>query len=121
MNNDHENTSLKTYQKYLELIYYTNDVIKKFPKSENFALTTQIRTSLYDGLKCLLYSIRLYNKKDKLKYLNELDINLQVLKIQIRLAYKYKYISLKNYETWTELIANIGNMLGRWIESCLKK
>ena len=40
-----------------------------------------------------------YNKQDKLRYLNEFDTNLNLLKVHIRLSYKYKYISLQNYHT----------------------
>ena len=36
------NTSLIIYQKYLELVFYTNDLVRKFPKCENFALSAEI-------------------------------------------------------------------------------
>ena len=103
------NTSLKIYQKYLELIYYSNDIVRKYPKCENFALVKEIKNSLYVGLRNLMYAIKSYNKKDKLKYLNELDVNLNLLKVQIRLSYKYKYITVKNYESWSFLINDVCN------------
>ena len=40
-----ENTNLKIYQKYLELIYYTNDIVRKYPKSETFCLVKEIKNS----------------------------------------------------------------------------
>ena len=114
-------TNLTIYQKYMELVYYTNDLVRKYPKSENFALVKEIKSSMYSGLRLLMYAIKTFNKQDKLKYLNELDINLNLLKVHIRLSYKYQYISLKNYQTWSEHVTNICNMLGAWISSCLKK
>lgn len=119
--NSKNNTSLKIYQKYLELLYYTNDIVRKYPKCENFALVKEIKNSLYVGLRNLMYAIKSYNKNDKLKYLNEFDINLNLLKVQTRLSYKYKYISLQNYQTWSTLITDICNMLGGWILSCQKR
>lgn len=113
--------NLKIYQKYMELIYYTNDIVKKYPKCENFSLVKEIKFSLYSGLRNLMYAIKSYNKQDKLKYLNELDINLNLLKVQIRLSYKYKYISMQNYQSWATIITDICNMLGGWISSCLKR
>ena len=66
--------------------------------------------------------IGLFNEtKEKLQYLNRLDTDLNLLKIHIRISYRYKYISSKNYATWSELVTNVGNMLGGWINSCLKK
>ena len=121
VNNTKKKTNLSIYQKYMELIYYTNDLVRKYPKSENFALVKEIKNSLYSGLRLLMYEIKTYSKQEKLKYLNELDIHLNLLKVHIRLSYKYRYISLQNYETWCTNITDICNMLGAWISSCLKK
>lgn len=112
---------LKIYQKYLELIYYSNDIVRKYPKSENFSLVNEIKNSLYIGLRNLMYAIKNYRKQDKLQYLNEFDINLNLLKVQVRISYKYKYITMQNYQTWSNLITDICNMLGGWISSCLKR
>ena len=114
-------TNLKIYQKYLELIYYTNDLIRKYPKAERFALVQEIKNSLYVGLRNLMYAIKCYNKQEKLRYLNEFDTNLNLLKVHTRLSYKYKYISIQNYQNWSNLITDICNMLGGWINTCLKK
>ena len=114
-------TNLKIYQKYLELIYYSNDIVRKYPKCENFSLVKEIKNSLYVGLRNLMYAIKSFQKQDKLKYLNELDINLNLLKVQTRLSYKYKYITIKNYESWSSLITDVCNMLGGWIISCQKR
>lgn len=113
--------NLEIYQKYLELIYYSNNIVRKYPKSENFALVNEIKNTLYAGLRNLMYSIKSFRKQDKLKYLNELDVHLNLLKIHIRLSYKYRYISMQNYQTWSSLITDICNMLGGWINSCLKR
>lgn len=68
-----------------------------------------------------MYALKVYNKSEKLKYLNELDINLNLLKVHIRLSYRYKYISMQNYSTISKKLTEICNMLGGWINSCLKK
>lgn len=121
MNQSNNAEQLKIYQKYLDLIYYSNDIVRKYPKSEKFSLVKEIKNSNYVGLRNLMYAIKTFQKNDKLKYLNEFDINLNILKVQIRLSYKYRYISLQNYEYWCKLITDICNMLGGWINSCLKR
>ena len=100
--------NLVIYQKYMELIEYTNNILRKYPKSETFALVKECK-------------IKAFHKQDKLKYLNELDTNLHIMKVHIRLSYKYKYISMQNYQSWSNLITNICNMLGGWINSCQKR
>ena len=116
-----ENNNLLMYQKYLDLIYYTNDLCKKYPKSEKFALVNETKNSMYNGLRNLMYAYKEYNKKNKLAYLNNLDVEINLQKIFLRLAYKYQYITKQNYETWSKKITDICNMLGGWIKSCLAK
>lgn len=121
MENSNKNNNLLIYQKYLELIYYTNDLVRKYPKSETFALVKEIKQTLYNGLRLLMYGIKTYQLQNKLKYLNELDIQLDLIKVFIRLSYKYKYISMQNYTAWSNILTDICNMLGGWINSCRKK
>ena len=109
------------YQKYLDLIYYTNDLIRKYPKAERFTLVEEIKSTMYTGLKCLVYGLKLYQKPEKLKHLNELDANLKLLQVHMRISFKYKYISMQNYSTWSEKVTEVCKMLGGWIGSCLKK
>lgn len=120
-NKEKKNGTLIIYPKYMELVYYSNDLVRKFPKCEQFALVKEIKSTLYSGLRCIIYAIKLYNKKDKLRYLRELDIQLNLLKVHIRISYKYKYITMNNYQTWSNQLTDISNLLGGWINSCLKR
>ena len=86
------------YQKYLDLIYYSNDLVRKYPKSERFVLVEEIKRTLYSGLRLLVYALKIYNKQEKLKYLNELDACLKLLQVHIRISFKYKYISMQNLQ-----------------------
>lgn len=114
-----KDSNLQLYQKYLDLIYYTNDLVKKYPKSEKFAIVTEIKSALYIGVKDLVYAQKEFKSFNRLHYLNDLDVQLRLLKLYIRLSYRYKYISIKNYETWSKKITNICNMLVAWIKTCL--
>ena len=67
--NNRPNSNLAIYQKYLELVYYTNNIVRKYPKSETFALVKEIKSNLYTGLRLMLYAIKTYKAQDKLKYL----------------------------------------------------
>lgn len=114
-------TDLMIYKQYMELIYYTEMILKKYPKSERNAIVSNIKNNVYDGMKCILCSYKMYNKNDKLRYLNNLDINLKMLKVLIRVSHKNKYINTNNYNAWSKKITNIGNLLGGWIKSCVKQ
>lgn len=115
------NNNLLIYQKYMDLIYYSNDIVRKYPKSERFALVEEIKHAIYTGLRMLMHAIKTFSVPEKLKYLKELDICLSLLKVHVRLSYKYQYISNQNYATWSNIITDICNMLGGWINSCKKR
>ena len=119
--NKEQGSHLIIYQKYLELIYYTNDLVRKYPKSETFAIVKELKSALYAGFNMLMHAIKVYKTSEKLHYLSELDIQLDLLKVYVRLSYKYHYISMQNYTAWTTILTNICNMLGGWIQSCQKR
>jgi len=112
---------LVIYGKYLDLISYTEMILKKFPKQERYALASSIKNVTYEGMECVIYGYKFYEKQKKLEALNELDVKLKMLKVLIRVSYKNKYITVQNYRAWSLKLANVGNLLGGWINSCLKQ
>lgn len=110
--------SLMIYKQYVELMYYTHDILLKFPKCERFALAADIKNITSAGLKEIISAHKEYNKAQKLSFLNTLDVDLKVLKVYIRISHKRRYITPKNYAAWSKKIANISNLMGGWIRSC---
>ena len=108
------------YKQFIELIYYTEMITEKFPKHEKLSLVTTIKNTTYDGCKNIIDAYKVYDKNEKLLYLGKLDSNLKFLKVLIRVSYKRKYISNRNYASWAKKITNIGNLLGGWFRSCQK-
>ena len=112
---------LLIYKEYMELIYYTENILIKYPKIEKENLCCQIKTTTYDGIKLIIRAQKTKDIKLRLKILSELDVVLKMLKILIRVSKKRKFISVKNYAAWSKKIANICNLLGGWINFCLKQ
>jgi len=113
--------SLMIYKQYIELIYYTEKITIKYPKSEKLSIVSAIKNNNYAGMKKIILAQKEYNHSKRLVILNELDTDLKMLKVLIRISYKNKYISSKNYASWSKKIFNISNLLGAWIKSCLKQ
>lgn len=112
---------LMIYKQYVELVFYTNMVLKKYPKSERYSLVTDIKNKTNEGLEDILYCYKAFDRVNKLKYLNELDVKLKFIKVMIRVSYKNKYINVKNYDAWSRKIMNISNLMGGWMKSCRKQ
>ena len=109
------------YKQYVELMYYTNMILKKFPKIERYALVTDIKHSTNKGIKLIIRCYKHFDKTKKIKCLNQIDVNLKYIKVLIRISFKNKYINVKNYEAWSRKLFNIGNLVGKWIITCRKR
>ena len=112
---------LEIYKKYTDLYYYEYMIIEKFPKFERDGLCFDIRNTTYKGLEEIIKAEKTYNKTERLKHLNNLDVHMKILKMLVRISYKKKYINSKNYKSWSIKITNVTNLLGGWIKSCLKQ
>lgn len=111
----------KLYHVYLDFIMYIEMITEKYPSNTKNTIVKQIKDDLYQGMRYILLAYKAFDKKDKLGYLNQLDITIKMLKIYSRISYKKKYINIKNYEAWSRKINNICIGIGGWINSCLKQ
>lgn len=94
------------YKKYVDLMYYSYNLLVKYPKSEKLGIVSDIKNSLFVILKNIIY----YNNKNNNVSLNNILVELQVLLVLIRISYKMKYISNKNYLAFSKKINNINNI-----------
>ena len=111
---------LMIYKQYIELIDYTLMILRKYPKSERYSLVNDIKNNTYSGIKNIIIANKEFNKNKRVLILNNIDIDLKMLKVLIRVSYKQRYINNKNYGSWNKKITNIGNLLYGWIKACLR-
>lgn len=100
------------FQKTYDLILEVHPVIvNKFPKNQRFVLGQKIENTL---IAILEIAITINLSKPTVNYFRRLDIEIQKLKIFIRLAKDLKFISIKKYEYLEEKVIEIGKMTGGW-------
>lgn len=112
--------SLNIYKKYVDLVYYSYLILEKYPKAEKQALASDIKNTLFRGLVSLIDAHKEFNKTKRLTHLNKMDSTMKILKLLVRVSFKRKYISPKNYGAWSRKMADVTNLMGGWIRSCLK-
>ncbi|MBQ8473042.1 MAG: four helix bundle protein [Bacilli bacterium] len=110
----------KLYNLYDDLIYYTHNILKKYPQDEKTSLVLDIKNNTYEGMKLIILIFKSYNNESKINNLNLLDVNIKMLCFLIRLSYKNKYINKRNYYVWSNKLNNINNIIGEYIKLCLK-
>jgi len=97
---------------------YLHGEIAKFPKSEKPVLGRRIYDSL---LQIMEYIIAANEEVDKTLFLKKASIELEKLRIFIRLANDFHLVSIKKYAVTCKKVDEIGKMLGGWMKVCRKR
>lgn len=105
---------LKILQKICDMMDYAYPALAQFPKSEKFALVTDIKRSMDSLLERCIEAQKKYHKKTTLQ---DMDVEIMKIQIYIRLAYQLGFLPPKKYEVWSEKIVEIGKMLGGWLKA----
>jgi hypothetical protein len=107
---------LKILQKTEDMIYYGNQALTQFPKSERYALAADIKKSMYAFYRLIITANKKYYKKTTLQ---DADVELETLRGFIRLAANnnLRYLPIRKYENWAKMLSEIGCLLGGWIKA----
>jgi four helix bundle protein len=106
---------LTIYQKHYDLILYAFPIINGFPKAQKFMLGQQIQNSLLDIAKLIVQANK--QRGNRLPLLAQMDVEIEKLRLLIRLAKDLRMLSIKQYGALAERINEIGRLLGGWIKS----
>ena len=105
---------LKILQKIYDMLAYGQICLKQFPKHEKHVLASDIRSTMYRMLELTIRANKKYHKNTTLQ---DLDIEIEVLRTFLRLSLDNHYMNIHKYEVWTKMISEIGKMLGGWMKA----
>lgn len=97
-----------------ELEHYTDTVLLQFPKYERHLLSADIRRSVSMIQRLTIVAWKRYHKKTSLQ---DLDIEVEVLRGWLRKALRAGHIRPHRYEVWARHVNDVGRMVGGWIKS----
>ena len=100
-------------EKYIE---YMLTILLKLPRTEKFSIGTEVKNSMYEMLKYVLYASKV-EKRKRLELYNIVDSQIYYQRICIRIMYNNQWIDMKKYKYSNELLAEIGKILGGLIKS----
>ncbi|MCI9040038.1 MAG: four helix bundle protein [Clostridia bacterium] len=85
------------------------------PRVEKFSIGNEYKTSMYEMLENTLY-ISKVKEKNRMNYLNKIDVSLNCQRIYLRIMLKNKWIDEKKFQVAINRIAEIGKILGGLIK-----
>jgi len=94
------------------------EFIRHFPKYQQHSLGSDIRDTMTNLLRLVYRCARRFYKKTTLE---DLIVEIDLLKSQVRTAYKSRYIDKKKYINWAKMNDEIGRMIGGWYKKILAR
>jgi len=109
--------NLKIKQKCEDMIKYGYSALRQFPKSEKYTLSAEIKTTMWRLLRLIIVCNKRYFKKTTIQ---DLDVELDILRSHVRLSKELAFLPFRKYEVWSRYIDEIGKMIGGWIKTIKK-
>ncbi len=105
---------LKVIADFYDLMLYLVGRIEKFPRHHRYTLGASMETRLQTILTLLL---RAKYTRERNDFLESANIELEVLRFQLRLAKDLKALAINSHGHASGLIIPIGAQIGGWLRS----
>ena len=99
------------YQKLYDLIMYAFPIVNRFPRNQRFVLAQQIENALLDAAQLVVEANLL---RDKREVLLQLDIQLDMVALLVRIAHDLNLLSHRHYGQMSMRLDEVGRLLGGW-------
>ena len=106
----------RTYDLLTWLIPRTLD----FPRSQRFVVTKRLQDAVLDFQECIIEANRLWGRA-RLERLRQADAALDKVRLYLRLAARWEWLSEGQYQHVSQMVKEIGKILGGWIKQTNKR
>ncbi|HHH40522.1 MAG TPA: diversity-generating retroelement protein Avd, partial [Chloroflexi bacterium] len=101
------------FVRYGDLLTWLTTRTRSFPREQRFVLANRILDTAYACYSGLVRAKKVPPAARAVALL-EADIQLDVLRLQLRMAQELGCLSTKQYEYGSRLVNEVGRMLGAW-------
>lgn len=107
-------TELKIIQDFYDFMLWMIRHIEKYPRHHRYSLGYAMESRMQKILELLL---RAKYGKDKAGVLNDANIELEVLRFQLRLSKDLNILPVKSYGFGSKCLLEVGSQAGGWSKS----
>jgi len=111
---------LNVWQKSSDLAILVYKITEKFPRSELYGLTNQMRRAVVSISSNIAEGFKRNHKKEKLQFYNLAYSSAAELESQIEISYKLTYLSAQDYQKLISLTIEVAKMVDGLIKSVSK-
>ncbi len=103
------------FTRTLDLLTWLLPQCEHFPKNQRFVVTKRLQDAALDFQEAL-YDANTHDGSQRLVHLRSADAHLNKLRLYLRLAHQWRWLSSGQYEHVSRMTAEIGRLLGGWIK-----
>jgi hypothetical protein len=96
-----------------DLLAWLLPMTQKFPKDQRFVLAARVQNTAFNFYEEITAASL---SKNKAEHLAQADIELQRLRLYLRLCQRMQFFSEGQYEHVFKLVGEVGKLLGAWMK-----
>jgi hypothetical protein len=102
------------FARTFDLLSWLLPATDKFPKAQRFIVTRRLTDAALDFQEALFHA-NARRQKARLACLRDADACLDTLRLYLRLAHQWKWLSPGQYEHVCRMVEEVGRLLGGWL------
>ena len=110
-NNPRPHKKLKVWQKAIELVTEIYKTTERFPRKEDFGLSTQMRRAVVSVPSNIAEGLTRKTNKDKLHFLNMAQASLSEIDTQVEIAMNLGYLEKETYDSTQSRLVEVQMLL----------
>lgn len=96
-----------------DLVAWLIPATLRFPRAQRFVVTRRLQDAALSFQECLIEANR-RSGQARLERLRAADAELDKVRLYLRLAFRWQWLTSGQYEHGARLVAEIGRLLGGW-------
>lgn len=111
-----ETDEMVIFTRTYDLLTWLLPLAEKFPRSQRFVVTQRLQSAALNFQELILEanSLRTTRRAEKLVLA---DAELRKIRLYLRLCLRWKWMNPGQYRHVSEMVAEIGRLLGGWLRS----
>ena len=109
--NPRPHKKLKVWQKAIELVTEIYKTTERFPRKEDFGLSTQMRRAVVSVPSNIAEGLTRKTNKDKLHFLNMAQASLSEIDTQVEIAMNLGYLEKETYDSTQSRLVEVQMLL----------
>lgn len=103
------------FTRTLDLLLWLIPRVETFPKNQRFIISKRLTDAVLDFQEAL-FDANARRGRDRLSHLQSADAHLNKVRLYLQLAFRFQWLTSGQYEHVSQMVAEIGRLLGGWMK-----